>query len=462
MGQVRTLAVDIKMPARILSASILAWPFLGARMIRILFTAVAVVAAGLALVLDRTELYGVAAGLLAIVLVMWAAVSRRRFTESKKPVRRKRKSVSAQSEPELEALGILDIRPKTLEPESAGEKAELQGAAGARLPDAAFESGVRSADQAAGTQEIREFVVRRTGEEAKAPPPLAPPNEDVLANFMETVRLAVAAHAVCLLHQSKDTNDCTVVAIAGENRALQVGKSYRSVAPLVTPPYGWKPVTVRQVGSDDLSPRCLGYSATPGSLREVAIAPVNSRGYVLVADTTQEDGLSHPQVHAMLEQFTQTLGILLVDGDPIKPRPRPRREIIQEEMTQARVREQELALAIVVLNRADYVASLGEAVVLEAEDRLRMLLREVSSASRVVRFGELLFGVFLGGAMEELEAWDQSVHTALSAEKGLLEGGVSVGIARLTDKHESPNDFREDAVTALRAAYKSGKYTIVT
>lgn len=432
-------------------------------MIRILFTVVAVVAAGLALVLDRTELYWVAAVLIVIVLVMWAAVSRRRYAESKKPVRRKRKAVSSKSEPELETLGILDIRPKTSEAESGREKAESLQTAGAPASNAPSELGIAPVDEAAATRGIREFVVQRTeGDTAKGPPPLAPPNEDVLANFMETVRLAVSAHAACLLHQSKDTNDCTVVAIAGENRALQVGKSYRSVAPLVMPPYGWKPVTVRRVGNDDLSPRCLGYSATPGSLREVAIAPVNNRGYVLLADTTQEGGLSHPQVRTMLEQFTQTLGVLLVDGDPIKPRPRPRREIIKEEMTQARVREQELALAIVVLNQADHVASLGAGVVLEAEDRLRMLLREVSIVSRVVRFGELMFGVFMNGAMEQLEAWDQSVHAALGAEKGLLEGGISVGIARLTDKHESPNDFREDAVTALRAAYNSGKYTIVT
>lgn len=433
-------------------------------MIRILFTAVAVVAAGLALVLDRTELYGVAAALLAIVLVMWATATRRRFVESKKPVRPKRSAVSRQAEPELEALGILGIRPKISESESAGEKAELVEAAGAFPLDAASESGASPRDKDAALRPgMREFVVRRAGEEAAKPPsPLPPPNEDVLANFVETVRAAVAAHAACLLHQSKDTNDCTVVAIAGENRALQAGKSYRSVAPLVTPPYGWKPVTVRQVGNDDLSPRCLGYSATPGSLREVAIAPVNARGYVLLVDTLQEGGLSHPRVRSLLEQFTQALGALLVDGDPVKPRPRPRREIIKEEMTQARVREQDLALAIVVLNRVEHVASLGEAVILEAEEKLRMLLREVSSASRVVRFGELMFGVFLNGAMEELEAWDHSVHTALSAEKGLLEGGASVGIARLTEKHQSPNDFREDAVRALRAAYRSGKYTIVT
>lgn len=422
-------------------------------MIRILFTVVAIVAAGLAMVFPYQELYWVAAGLLVSVLLMWAVVMRQRFLESKKPVRPVRNVAPRQPEPELELLGILDIRPKTVEAGSAGDQAEAAGES--------TESGAAlSGEDADLRPRMREFVTQQG--EAAAPPPLALPSEDVLANFMEMVRAAVAAHAVCLLRQSKDTNDCTVVAIAGEDRALQVGKSYRSDISLVTSPYGWKPVVVRKVGNDDLPPRCLGYSATPGSLTEVAIAPVNARGYVLLADTTQESGLSHPQVRSLLGQFTQALGALLVDEDPIKPRPRPRREIIKEEMMQARMREQELALAIVVLNRAEHVASLGEAAIFETEEKLRILLCEVSSASRVVRFGELMFGVFLDGALEELEVWDQAVHTAMGFERELLAGGISVGIARLTDEHESPNDFREDAVRALRAAYSSGKYTIVT
>ena len=49
----------------------------------------------------------------------------------------------------------------------------------------------------------------------------------------------------------------------------------------------------------------------------------------------------------------------------------------------------------------------------------------------------------------------------LLQEGEYFEGGVSIGIALLQDRHKDADDFRADATEALREAFESGATTII-
>ena len=128
-------------------------------------------------------------------------------------------------------------------------------------------------------------------------------------------------------------------------------------------------------------------------------------------------------------------------------------------MEQARARNQLLALALIYLNWAETLANKG--VVAEAEHLLAARLQQVTGHRRIERFGELTYGVFYDSDLPEVEAWGAQIQQALADETGLLEGGVSIGIALLHHRHERPEDLRADATEALREAYETGTCTIL-
>ena len=514
--------------------SILTLPFLCRnRMIRILFSVLAVVAAVLALVLDRPILYAAAAALLLVVVIVWITVAWRRHraaAKSFKPV------TTAPPAPEenLQSLGILEIRPK--EPSSKSQQ-DTDSLAAPTVVPAAEETpdvpedeetraeGVPDPTEAAPAEKVlaeethaEEAFTEKTQEQVEDRPEPAPtipepaeatptpavetpsqikefvsqpaepaPHTDVQTNghkpalpdphdeavlgpYLQALRAALKAHTVCVLKQEDLVLDYHVVALVGEEGpASPGGDTFSAVTPLLTARMAEHAVTVRPVNTDDLLQSSLGYSDAPERIRQVALAPVplptNPDTYFILADTPQTDLLNRPRARVLLTQFARLLGTLL---DSATPEPastesslRPRREIIAEEMEQARARDQVLALALVYLNQAEDIAATSEAAVAEAEGLLRLRLGQAAYNGRVVRFGELTYGVFYDGNLLEVEAWGTQIQEALSAETGLLEGGVSIGIALLQDRHQTPDAFRADATEALREAYETGTCTIL-
>lgn len=505
-------------------------------MIRILFSVLAVVAAVLALVLDRPVLYAVAAAMLLIVVIVWMTVAWRRHrtaVHSFKPV------TTAPPAPEenLQSLGILEIRPKEPAPRPQPDAEAATPLVKTPLPDeaplaptlpdaseAVPAEGPPEPSEAAPVEEIlaeetladstqeeaedlleaedlseadlttqepadatlapteeataslKEFVLQSAGPDADVQTngvkPFAPDPHDeaVLGPYLQALRAALNAHTVCLLKQEDIALDYRVVALVNEGGPAPSGHTFSATTPLLTARMAEHGVTtVRPVNAEDLLQSSLGYSDAPEAVRQVALAPVpiqtSPDTYFLLADTPRTDLLNHPRARTLLTQFARLLATLLDSATavPVSTESplRPRREIIAEEMEQARARNQVLALAIVYLNQAEDIALAGEAAVAEAEDLLRLRLGHAARTGRVVRFGELTYGVFYDGHLLEVEAWGTQIQEALSEETGLLEGGVSIGIALLQDRHETPDAFRADATEALREAYETGTCTIL-
>ncbi|MDX1548618.1 MAG: hypothetical protein R3247_16600 [Rhodothermales bacterium] len=444
-------------------------------MLRVLFSVLAVVVALLAFVLEQPVLYAAAAVLLLIVIILWSTVARRRHREARRPYLRS----TPNADDDLKALGIMEIRPRSeASAEAAATPAATPAATETTAPAAAEPA------EAAPVPRPRYGTPARTAAApvdastatavAEAPPAvMAPPeDDDALAPLLASVRAAVGAETVCLLRQPDLEPDYEVVASAGGSDVLPGGRTFSSPVPLLTAHTTRHPVTVHPVGDDGIPPDALGYRAHPGTVRTVALAPLERPDapdvLFLVADAGG-DTLEQARAQALLAEFARLAGTLLDPGgraaalppEPQTHAPRPRREIIADEMDAARAEERPLALALVYLNRAEALADEGEARVATAERLFDTRLRQAAPDSRVVRFGELTYGLFYDGAGPDVEAWGERLQREFERETGMLEGGISVGIAQMQDRHHSPDALRSDATDALREAYTSGACTIL-
>ena len=275
----------------------------------------------------------------------------------------------------------------------------------------------------------------------------------VLSPLLEGFRVSLGARAVCLVRQGTTTYQ--IVGSAGRRFKRRVGESFDFSNPLISPPETFQ---LRQVSLDDLSPESLGYCLTPGSIQRVAVAIVGRTPLVLVADTSDEHGLTHPQVPDLFSQFTEILAILFSKEDPT----RSRTDIIAEEIARARAADQRLLLALVLLRNAKHVGELGGNLVAQGEDQLQELLGSIDKKSRIVRFGELMFGVFMDGGTDELETWLHDVHGRCMGEEGILSGGVHIGAAILPDESIDAQAFREQATEALVSAYNQEAHAVIS
>jgi hypothetical protein len=148
------------------------------------------------------------------------------------------------------------------------------------------------------------------------------------------------------------------------------------------------------------------------------------------------------------------------DDVETEARPRPRREIIAEEMEVARHDNRELALVLVHLNRSDVLGEEGGDAVSEGERHLRHYLQECAPECRVTRFGELTFGVFVHEPADVVCDWAVDVHDSFAREDGILHGGASIGVA-VWNREDDPSTLRANATEALRESYISGHCTII-
>lgn len=446
-------------------------------MIRVLFIVLAMVATILAFVLDLSMLYAVAGVLLLLAVIAHVVTMQRRHREASKPYAPKPKpEAEASSDDDLKSLGIMDIRPRS---EST---AEAERDMPSTSPGTASAEAVTTTEEDDGAVPEAAPAEERNGahpgpsRDAAAVTSPRPKNRDrrrdVLQPYLQSIQAATGALTVCLLKQEDIEPRYHIEALVSRHSPVQREGSFMAKAPLLTASMGQQAVSVRHVGSSGVPLTSLGYYREPVGVRQVALAPVSRPNhpdmYVLVADATEDHLLDAQRQRALLAQFAQTLGTLLNALEP-EPAPdegagdavRPRREIIAEEMDRAREHEQPLALSLVFLNRAEVLADEGIGAVAAAERMLKRRLEEATPDGRVERFGELTYGVFYPGDATEVEAWAAQIQHELDDDEGPLEGGVSVGIALLRERHETPDALRADATEALREAYESGACTIL-
>ncbi|MEX0822003.1 MAG: hypothetical protein WD021_07645 [Rhodothermales bacterium] len=451
----------------------------------------ALVAAILAVVMERPLLF-VAAGLSLVVSVVLMVIRvQRRRSGYKQTVP---STPDAEGSDDLASLGILEIRPRQkggseVDGERAGREISIDEAppdGPGRQPDEAgdVETSLASSDskeagraakngarerspvQSTITIKEREQIVRASVDES------APAHfRDVLVPYLQAFRAAVGANTVCLLKQPDESSHYHIEAIVSLNAYARSSGTFSSKQQLLERHDVRSAPEVTRASDGNLSSHALGYYRESIAVKEFATAavprPTSTARYILLADAMREHTLDSDRTLSLISYFARLLGAVLDKGgsedvlDDGEEYVRPRREIIGEEIRRARRDEVPLALALVYLNNAETIADLGEREIAGTERQLADRLRESAGKARVERFGELTFGAFFKEAGPYVERWAVGFQNGLEDAEGKLAGGVSIGIALLDERHADADSFRRDATDALREAYESGTCTIV-
>lgn len=467
-------------------------------MLRSLLTLLALLVTGLAVLFDRPWLY-VVTGLIVVgslgLLGWWLWTT----YWSEEPDRSRPPPVPENSEASLEELGIVDIQPKDASRDEPGD-APVEGDAadhdqtspatnaGAATPSTGSFSPSSPDKTAASVATASESVQR----------PAAARDAPVLAPLLESVRAAIDARTVCLLVQEDVALTYRIEALASTHPSVRHSGPFDTQTPLLTATMSGQSVTVRPLAQEKIAIEDLRYYEAPPAVDHLATAPVSrpdaSSTTFLLADAPAKADLGSSRARTLLGHFAETVALLLSTArtgpnqDPTESRPepanessshessdeavngaapeedapRPRREIIAEEMEAAQAASEDLALALVHLNRAESIARRGEEAVASAERLFRARLEQRAPNQRVERFGELTYGIFFRTGADPVEAWVADLETSMAAEDGELEGGVSVGVAVWGGRTEDPEALRAEATEALREAYETGTPTIVT
>lgn len=445
-------------------------------MLRVLFIILAVVSIALAIVLGQPMLYLLALALLIGAGLLVTMNMRRRH----KDVPETFMQAPEQPTEDLAALGILDIKPKGdveegdvedtpgKDQEAAGAEPETDTPTEPASPPNRSVSPTAAQAHVAGVSKARQrpararIMVSEAASESKA---------DVLIPCLRSLRASLDAYTVGLLRQEDVPLRYDIEVMVSQNSYARSGGSFSAKEPMLSGHKALVPVVYPRVGPNGFPKAKLGYYHEPINVRQVAIVPVIPKRYddlfLLVVDTMNEDGLEAASVRVLLEQYARLVTTILdtvdtdISSDESINTPRPRREIIADEMEQARSLSHPLSLALVYLNRGEALSGDGSADVDGLEDLFSKRLRSVALDARVERFGELTYGIFYHGAHDSLADWASGIKEAFPEHAQDFEGGVSVGVAPLLDRHDGADSLRSEATAALQESFQSGECVIV-
>ncbi|MCY4672623.1 MAG: hypothetical protein OXD43_02460 [Bacteroidetes bacterium] len=402
-------------------------------MLRVTFIILAIAATAVTLLIEATQWwrYIPMAGLIliAIILLIYIPVSERADRKGKKD-----SSERPPERPSLEEDGIVDIRPITtkydeIPPETDPVETDA-------TPDLFFNTPRVETPTPQTKKKVRN-----------------PLEKHILVPVLRGMQAALDAHAVGLIQRTDEYNYRVWGTVGLDWKSLR-GESFTLRHNLLQES---EPAAIHAVGENGVPTSRLQYSRTPANITNLGIAAVGQTSYLLLADAADESGLSHPRAKELLEVFGKTLSLMLYKEDPN----RPRREIIAEEMARARQQGTQLALAITVPQKADILTKSYGDVLSKTEKLFSECLQHAAPDSRVIKFGEITYGIFIDGQKEQLETWHKDIQIAIKNQGGLLTGGLYVGIARMTKKHKDPDDLRDEATRALVKAYEGPARTVI-
>ncbi|WP_103026603.1 GGDEF domain-containing protein [Salinibacter altiplanensis] len=480
-------------------------------MVRFLLVLLAVLVVGLAALFGRPWLY-VATGLILVGglggLGWWLWTTYRQAPQAPERPRPGPDS----DDPSLDELGIMDIQPQGRPPSASDAPPDETTA-----PHPQDAPSDTSSHPDASTPAENPPAGDTSTEDAPAPASASQPprpaaqstqepadteEKSVFVPLLETARVALDAQTVCLLVQEDMALTYRVEAIASPHPSIRRSGSFDTQTPLLTATMSRESVTYRSLTGTEMAIEDLGYYEDPPVVDHLSLAPVPqpdaSTTTFLVADAPSDVDLGSSRTRTLLSHFADTVALLfneeqspeapdpqpnpdgspeVEDADMLAPNtngtadadavlegdsdePRPRRELIAEEMDAAQSASEPLALALVHLNRAESIARQGKEAVASAERLFQARLEQKAPNRRVERFGELTYGIFFRAKPDTVEPWISDFEAAMRQEEGQLEGGASVGVAMWTD--ETPEALRTAATEALREAYKTGTCTIVT
>ncbi|MCY4159119.1 MAG: hypothetical protein OXF08_02090 [Bacteroidetes bacterium] len=411
-------------------------------MLRILFSILAIVAAAITLTIETTLTtewwkYIPMGGLIIISLILWiSGISTKSGSKRKKSAQLPNKPVEEET---LEDFGILDIRPQSTNEDEENE--ELP-------PD---HKHLNQADTQPESLQLSLVTESSPLDPKLSPAPSKyrdPLDKHILLPILNGFLTALNAHAIGILQPSTNKYEYLILGTAGQDWIRSRGESFVLKYNLLEES---ATSSIHHIGSEGLQSSHLTYSRKPASITALGIASIGNTGNYLFVDTIEKNGLSHPRAKELLDTFGQTFSLLLYKVDPN----RPRHEIISDEMEAARLEKRGLALALVAPKRIEKLLNVYGDSIGDIEQRTADCLTRAAPESRVIKFGDLVYGVFTDSNKDALEIWHKSVMHEIEQNVGLLTGGVFIGVAVMTEEHRTSEGFRDDARRALVKAFQS-------
>jgi len=438
-------------------------------MLRVLLIISAVVSTVLAVVLERPLLYALSVVLLLIAAALLTLSIRKRHQD----VPEAYSEIPEPHEEDLASLGIMEIKPKeraAVELHLGSEDLDDDDVDVDESPDAVAPDAYTP--RMAHTPVVGKPRTRAPRARIMVSEAARPQEADILIPALRSLRASIDAYTVCLLRQEESPLRYHVDVMVSQNSYARSGGGFSASEPLLAGHRALVPIVYPRVGPNGFPKKKLGYYHEPINVRQVAMVPIapkkHQQLFILAVDTVNDGGLEAAPVRVLLEQYARLISTILdtaAEGGLAEARQddaKPRRDIIQEEMERSRTMGHELSLALMFLNKGESLTGESRSdQVADLEVRFEGRLREVALDARIERFGELTYGVFYHGARENVAAWATDIQDAFADETGQLQGGVSIGVAMLGERHESPDDLRSHATSALQEAFETGECTIV-
>ena len=420
-------------------------------MLRITFTILAIVASTITLSINSIGSnewwqYTPMATLILISLILWIAVPTSK--RNRKPKNSDSELQALNEEESLADLGILDIRPVDSDKSSTDLE---ESSSSQKTQDATTDTDVPRVVQLSLLTETPQPNLR------DAPLPYVPNNpldKHILTPVLQGFRAVLDAHSVGVVRPISDDYEYEVCGTAGFDWIRARGESFVLKYDLLEES---ETAAIHSVGSKGLQSNHLTYSRKPASVTYIGITSIGQTDKLLLLDTINKNGLSHPRAKELLKNFGQTLALLLYRENPN----RPRHEIIYEEMMTARTENKDLVFALVVPQRSETLVKMYGDFLDDIEKTFSDCLLRADPKSRVIKFGELLYGVFQNCQKDTLEVWNHTVQSEIANQGGLLTGGAFIGAVVMTNEHQTADHLRDDAKRALIKAYEGPAETVI-
>jgi hypothetical protein len=472
-------------------------------MLRVVFIILAIATITLAIVLGQMLLY-----FLAVVLIAGVAIlTTRKLQRAHNDIPESFMKAPVPPEVDLSSLGIVDIRPKAdkshkvrqqigtdlfdsvkspsySDANGEPESDHFNEDTSFRNPDDLADDGTEYLDPESlpiGVEPataVSRVKTRRTRATILVSQASSTRLTSVMLPALTSMRASLNAYTICLLKKDARPLKYHVEAIVSQNSYARPQGCFALTEPMVLPG-NERPVSIYPARAGLAVPAgLLGYYHEHIPVEQLAVVEFSGNGrisdYVMVVDSMEPGVFDQPPAMQMLEQYAGLIHSILetelnteasvetrtVSGSETGV-VRPRREIIREEMELARAQTTYLSLALVFLNSGEKMASATTEEIDIVETEFELRLKAVATEGIVEHFGELTYGVFFHGPPENVAAWAGNLQSSFAHERGLLEGGVSVGVAILGERHTGPDEFRAEATAALKEAFDSGECTIV-
>lgn len=416
-------------------------------MLRINFSILALAASAITLIIGPFGYaewwkYVPMAGLILIALLLWTSNS---FSN------RRKKPDSLLTDPPKEEsladLGILEIRPKDPE-ESKNLHEDSEQTPSSDKPSGELPGGIQLNFFPESSPSNAEPILNTSKYDH-------PFDRQFLVPVLNGFRSALHAHAIGIITPGSNDYEYKILGTAGNGWGCSRGESFVLKCDLFEDS---ETTALHTLGADELKSNHLTYSLKPANITRLGVTKIGETNKLLLVDSIDQIGLFHPRTKELLITFGNAFRLLLYKEDPN----RPRHEIVYEEMLRAKSEKTELAFALVVPQRAESMINAYGDFLEEIEKPLSDCLVRADPKSRVVKFGDLLFGIFIDGKFDQIEIWHDAVQHEIETQGGLLMGGIYIGIAIMTKDHHTAQDLHDDAKIALIEAYKDlERHTVI-